>query len=350
MTPLAPPDSAAFMAGVAERAAARPRRIIFPEPGDARVLEAVAILARRRLVHPVLLGATTSVLHALERLGAEPGSVELVPHASDHATDHVADHPSEPHRRRLAHGLAARRAHRGWTAEDAYERLGDPLLYAAAMVAAGEVDGFVAGAQNTTGDVIRAAVRGVGTAPGIHTVSSSFYMVIPPFRQRGTEVLTFTDAAVVADPTPQQLADIAAAAVRARAGIVGDEPRVAFLSFSTKGSADHASVTKVREAFESFRAAHPQVIADGEVQLDAAVVESVAARKTPGSELAGTANILVFPNLDAANIGYKLVQRLAHATAIGPILQGLDRPCSDLSRGAAVDDIVAVACVTALQA
>lgn len=307
--------TSAFAMELRQRAAARPRRIVFPESGDARILEAVALLARDRLVQPMLL----------------------------------ADHQSEPHRRRLAVLLAERRTHKGWTEADAYDRLGDPLLYAAMMVTAGEADGFVAGAQNTTADVIRAAIWGVGTAPGIQTVSSSFYMVVPPFRGRGTEVLTFTDAAVMADPTSHELADIAAAAVRARAGIVGDEPRVAFLSFSTWGSAESASVAKVREAYALFQAAHPDVVADGEVQLDTALIEAVAARKTPGSRLAGGANILVFPNLDAANIGYKLTQRLAHAAAVGPILQGLARPCSDLSRGTTVDDIVAVACITALQ-
>ena len=335
---------------VRRRAAAHLRRIVFAEPGDARILEAVAHLVRDSLVSPVLIGANAEARRALERMRIDIDRIDFVGHASDHATDHAADHPSDAHRTALAQGLAARRAHRGWTMETAYEQLGNPLLFAAAMVAAGEADGFVAGAQNTTGDVIRAAIHGVGSAPGIQTVSSSFYMEVPPFRSADTEVLTFADAAVVADPSARQLADIAAAAVRARQGIIGDAPRVAFLSFSTKGSADHASVRKVREAYDLFHAEHPDVIADGEVQLDAAVVESVAARKTPGSSLGGAANILVFPNLDAANIGYKLTQRLAHAGAYGPILQGLDRPCSDLSRGAGVDDIVAVACITALQA
>jgi phosphate acetyltransferase len=163
-------------------------------------------------------------------------------------------------------------------------------------------------------------------------------------------VLTFTDAAVVPDPDARQLAEIGAAAARARRSIVGDEPRVAFLSFSTRGSADSPSVQKVRAAVALFRAEHPELAADGEFQADSALIRDIGVRKAPDSAIAGAANVLVFPNLDAGNIGYKLVQRLAHADAIGPILQGLALPCSDLSRGASAGDIVDTACITALQA
>ena len=221
---------------------------------------------------------------------------------------------------------------------------GDTLRAAVAAVAAGRLDGVVAGARTTTADVLRAGIRLLGTARDKGLVSGAFYMVLPE------RVLTFTDAAVVPHPNARQLVEIAVDACAARRAVVGDEPRVAFLSYATRGSAAGASVERVRAAAAEFRERRPEIASDGELQVDAALVPEVAARKAPGSPLGGDANVLVFPDLDSGNIGYKLVQRLAGARAVGPILHGLAHPLGDLSRGASIEDIVLVARVTAVQA
>jgi len=244
----------------------------------------------------------------------------------------------------LIRHLRARRPDKFPTDAAARAALEHPLTFGACLVGAGLADVMVGGATFPSGDTIRAALWTVGTAPGIATVSGAFYMV------RDETVLTFTDCAVVPEPTPAQLADAGAAAARDRRRIVGDEPVVAFLSYSTRGSATGERVERVRQAVSILQARGPGFVCDGELQGDAALVADVAARKAPASPVAGRANVLVFPDLDSGNIAYKLVQRLGGWEAIGPILQGLARPVADLSRGATADDIVDTAVVAVLQA
>jgi phosphate acetyltransferase len=240
--------------------------------------------------------------------------------------------------------LRGRRPERFPDDQAAGEALGDPLVYGACLVGLGQADVLVGGADRPTGDVIRAAFWAVGTAPGVTSVSSAFYMA------KGEQVLTFADCAVIPEPTPEQLAEIARAAAADRRRIVGDEPVVAFLSYGTKGSAAGPRVDRVAAAVSWLRRAGADFEFDGELQGDAALVPDVARRKAPRSAAAGRANVLVFPDLDSGNIAYKLVQRLGDWTALGPVLQGLARPVADLSRGATVDDIVETTAIAVLQA
>jgi phosphate acetyltransferase len=304
-----------FRTRLRARAAGINARLIFPEGDDPRVRQAAELLAQLKIADPLLIqGTQVTEIHSAQQ-------------------------------KRVAALLRERRPHAVRDGLHALDLARDPLRFAAGLVALGEADGCVAGAGTPTADVIRAALWLIGMRSGIAYLSAAMYHGLPDGR-----VLTYTDIAVNPTPDPAQLAAAAIAAADDRLALVGDEPRVAFLSFSTHGSAEGPEIDRVRNALELFRAARPLVAADGELQLDAALVPSIAAAKCPQSAVAGNANVLVFPSLDAGNIAYKLTERLAGASAAGPLLQGLMKPMSDLSRGAAVDDIVDVGAMVALQA
>lgn len=323
---------------ILEFARHQPMRVALCEGDDPRVLLAAARATRDGIAKIILVGDRVAIESVAASEGVDLTGIELV------------DPATSPASAAYAETLHALRANKGMTAETAREAVRDPLCYANLMVRLGDADGSVAGAVHATADVVRTAIQLIGVDPSFRLVSSFFLMMLcQPFHTvKGG--LIFSDCALVIDPNAEQLAEIAMAAADSARALLGEEPRVAMLSFSTSGSAHHAAVDKVTEATRRVRSMRPALAIDGDVQFDAAIVAEIAQRKIEHSQVGGHANVLVFPSLEAGNIGYKLAERIGQAKAIGPLLQGLLKPANDLSRGCSADDIYHVIAVTTVQA
>ena len=314
------------------------KRIVLPEGDEPRTVQAAAILKAEELVTPILLGDPERIRAVAAENNADVSQVEIINPAD---APKAADYAARLHELRKAKGV---------TEEMAKQLVADPMYFGIMMVKCGDADGLVSGAIHTTGDMLRPALQIIKTKPGNSVVSSSFLMECPNKSLGHNGLLVYSDCVVVPCPTAEELAHIAISAAETAHNLCGiEEPRVALLSFSTKGSAKHELVTKVQEATRIAHELAPNLILDGELQLDAALVPSVSASKAKGSPVEGRANVLVFPDLQAGNIGYKITQRIAGAEAIA-VLQGLDKPCNDLSRGCSVEDIVNTVVLTAVQA
>ena len=312
------------------------KHIVLPEGEETRNAQAAAIIAAEGLAKLTLLGNPEKVKEAANGASLE-GVTIIDPANSEKCAEYAAT-------------LYELRKAKGMTEEKAAALVKDPMYYGVMMVKAGDADGLVSGAIHSTGDMLRPALQIIKSKPGIKTVSSCFLMECPDKSYGDDGIMIFADCAVNIEPSAEELANIAIGAADSARALANMEPRVAMLSFSTMGSAKHDNVTKVQEATRIAKEMAPELALDGELQLDAAIVEKVGQLKAPGSKVAGHANVLVFPDLGAGNIGYKLVQRLAGAEAYGPILQGIAKPCNDLSRGCSVEDIVATVAITAAQA
>jgi len=304
------------------------KTIVLPEGEEIRIIKAAEFLSRENLVTPVLLGNKERITQLAIDDHCNLDGIEIIDPSHSPDTQIFADEYYELRKKK------------GATPELANETLKNPLYYGAFMVRNNQAAGAVAGSINTTGDVLRAAIQIVGVAPGIKAVSSCFIMVMPDGKE-----YTFGDCAVIPSPDADQLASIAMSSAITHKGLVGEEPFIAMLSFSTKGSAQHEDVDKVVAATNKVKEQKPELKIDGELQFDAALIDKIGAKKAPGSPVAGKANVFIFPDLDSGNIGYKIAQRLGSAEAVGPIVQGLKKPYNDLSRGCSVDDVINVACI-----
>lgn len=323
---------------IIDRARARPGRVVLCEGDDPRVLQAALRATREGTAHILLVGERQRITQLAEDEAIDLGGMTLI------------DPADSPLAAGYAETLFRLREKKGMTLAQAQQEVLKPLVFANMMVRAGDADGSVAGAVHTTADVVRTAIQVIGTDPSFKLVSSFFLMMMcEPFHSlKGG--LIFSDCGLVVEPNAEELSEIAMAAADSARTLLGEEPRVAMLSFSTSGSAKHAAVDKVTAAAERVKAMRPGLAIDGDVQLDAAIVAEIANRKLPESQVKGKANVLIFPNLEAGNIGYKLAERVGGAVAIGPLLQGLAKPANDLSRGCSSEDVFHVIAVTVVQA
>ncbi|WP_299966132.1 phosphate acetyltransferase [uncultured Roseobacter sp.] len=322
-----------------DRAAAGPAHIVMSEGGDPRIVAGAIAAARAGIARITLVGAHDAVAAQLEAAGAAEGP-DLA----------IADPTTSQHTAAFADAFFELRQHKGVTRDASAEQARDPLVFAAMMVRLGHADGTVGGAVYTTSDTVRAALQVIGKARSAPLVSSFFLMALPEGHPAGRDAMIFGDCGLVIEPAAEELAAIAVASAASCQQLLGTSPKVALLSFSTKGSARHDAVSKVTDAAAILARDHPDLDADGELQFDAAFVPEVAAAKAKGSAIAGQANVMIFPNLDAGNIGYKIAQRIGGAEAIGPVLQGLAKPANDLSRGCTAEDVTNMIAVTVLQA
>jgi phosphate acetyltransferase len=315
------------------------KRIVLPEGYEERTIKAADIAIQEELAQIILIGDPAQIKAHAEKLGlVNISKATIVNPLSHDKKDHYIDM------------MVELRKSKGLTRDEASKLIEDPLYLGVMMIKNGDADGEVSGADHSTGDVLRPAFQYVKTAPGISVVSGAFLMILPDKNFGENGVILFADGAVHPDPNEKELAEIAIASAATARAIAGFEPRIAMLSFSTKGSAKHAMVDKVVNATKIAKEMAPELHIDGELQVDAALVEAISKSKAPGSPIAGRANVLIFPDLNSGNIAYKLVQRLANAEAIGPILQGMAAPINDLSRGCSVSDIVSMIAITSNQA